>query len=856
MVVTKLNTSAALIVSIYLLATGTCRADSPKTEGDKQAKKDYYGDPLPPGVLARMGTVQLRHFQADFVFSPDGKSLISAGGDQNVHTWDVATGKLSKTTKIQRTTREPIHQLTLAPGGQTLAAWERNHAFIYDTSTGKEVQSFPVEEADYAWSTFSADGKMLAIMSRSGGPANLRVWDVEAGKERFSLAPAKSVGRVAFSPDGKRLAVSTSADKLSLVDTADGKELVRITAHGWNLAFSPDGKTLATAAETNEGVKLWDAVTLAAKETIKVEGVRSISGLSFAPDSTLLAFRDEDDLVVWDLNKQKVVQRLKNAGIHGPVFAPNGKILAAQAFGSEIRLWDLATGEPIHRRPGHDHWIFSMAISSDGRIVASASFGDPNVRIWDASSGKPLHTFKAGNRFVRSCAFSPNDKSVVSADADGIIQLWDVAGGKEKRRFVAEPNAKLRHLLDTTPIRFVANGKQIATVCHIVDESADSQVLIWEAATGDLISHRPYHADIRSQATPTGRSGGMRVHANFTPDGKGVTEKVGDGLIIQDTATGRSQVFIPGITGERLAFSSDGRLVAAPAIGKPKEDPFDWNETDGVRLAETLTGKEILHLPTAEINALDFSPDGEVLATADRTAIRFWDVATGKELLKRLWPEAYRDPDLWWPATSLHFLPNGKRLITGMRDGTILVWDVPVEARPAPTKAKELGTKEIDGLCADLADDPPKAYRAIHALCQSPTQASLYFKDYLKPAEGVEPKKLQRLLADLDSDQFDTREKAAKELANLGEQIEPALRKALEGKPSEEVRRRVKELLDLPRAVPSGETLRTLRAIQVLERIGTKEAREVLKKVAAGAEGARETREAKEALERLARLAR
>jgi hypothetical protein len=185
-----------------------------------------------------------------------------------------------------------------------------------------------------------------------------------------------------------------------------------------------------------------------------------------------------------------------------------------------------------------------------------------------------------------------------------------------------------------------------------------------------------------------------------------------------------------------------------------------------------------------------------------------------------------------------------------------LVWDVPAEAWPFPEKAKDLRTKELDGIWADLANVPPKACPAIRALCQSSGQAVPYLMDHLKPAEKVDPKQVQRLLAALDSDQFETREKTAKELSKMVEQIEPALRKVLDGKPSEEMRRRLKELLDLPRPVPSGEALRTLRAIQVLERIGTPEARGVLKKLAGGAAAARETREAQESLERLARKAK
>jgi WD40 repeat protein len=859
MVVTRLNTNAALIVSMYLVATGAGWADSPKTEDDKQAKKDYYGDPLPPGVLARLGTMQLRHFNADFAFSSDGKSLISAGIDQRVQTWDVATGKLAKTIKIQRTTRksESFHQLKLAPSGQILAVWEGKHAFVYNTSTGKEIQSVPVEEAEHVWFTFSADAKTLAIVARiPGGSGNLHVWDVDTGKKRFSLTPGISIWQVAFSPDGKRLAVSTSPDKLCLLDAANGKELAHVAANGWSLAFSPDGKTITTSSGSDEPVNLWDAVTLEAKEPIKVGAIGGISNLTFAPDASRLGLRDQEGLVVWDLSKQKVIQRFKDANWGAPVFTPDGKILATQGMGCEIRLWDISTGEPIHQRPAHGNFIESIAISSDGRTVASASLHDPNLRLWDALSGKPLRSLNGQDRYIQSCAFSPDDKLVVSAGAEGTIQIWEVAGGKEVRKFAAEGKANQRYTRSITPIQFVGNGKHIAAVCHVIDGSEMSQVLVWEAATGELSSHRPYHADIRSGPTANGgRFTTFRLHASFTPDGKGVTERSVEGVTIQETVTGHVQATLTEVVGRPLSFSSDGRLVAAAGIAKSKDDSTDDDEVDGVRLVEMATGKEVVHFQTGKVNNLDLSPDGQLLATVDKEAIRFWDVATGKKLVQRPWPDPYPHVALWGPANCLRFLPNGKGLITGMHDGMIFVWDVPAEARPAPQQAKDLGTKELDGLWDNLADDPPKAYPAILALWQSPTQAVLYLKSRLKPAEEIDPKQIWPLLADLDSDQFATRENAAKELAKLGEPIKPALRKALEGKPSEEVRKQVKELLDLPRAVPSGETLRTLRAIQVLERIGTKEACAVLKKLSIGAEGARETQETKEALARLSRKA-
>jgi hypothetical protein len=108
-----------------------------------------------------------------------------------------------------------------------------------------------------------------------------------------------------------------------------------------------------------------------------------------------------------------------------------------------------------------------------------------------------------------------------------------------------------------------------------------------------------------------------------------------------------------------------------------------------------------------------------------------------------------------------------------------------------------------------------------------------------------------RLVEELNSGKFAVRDRAEAELGRLGEAAGPALRKALEGRPAEELRRRVLKLIERLEAVPTAERLREVRAVEVLERIGTAEARGVLKGLAGGAPGARLTREAQAALERL-----
>jgi hypothetical protein len=127
-------------------------------------------------------------------------------------------------------------------------------------------------------------------------------------------------------------------------------------------------------------------------------------------------------------------------------------------------------------------------------------------------------------------------------------------------------------------------------------------------------------------------------------------------------------------------------------------------------------------------------------------------------------------------------------------------------------------------------------------------------KPRLRPARSADARQLKRLLAELDSDEFEVRDKAQAALAELGDLAEPALREALKGKPALDVRRRVEGLLDgLRKPVTQPEALRSLRAVGVLEAIGTASARRMLEELAAGAAEARLTREAKASLSRLER---
>jgi hypothetical protein len=295
------------------------------------------------------------------------------------------------------------------------------------------------------------------------------------------------------------------------------------------------------------------------------------------------------------------------------------------------------------------------------------------------------------------------------------------------------------------------------------------------------------------------------------------------------------------------AVSPDLKMLATSTVGLvPAGKAASRSGADGsmVWLWELASARRVLALPAADtLNPeVAFSPDGRLLAlTRSAKEILLWDLRAGKE-----WQ---RFTGFDGRVRCLAFSPDGKRLVCGLSNSTLLVWDVAAEQ-----KAGKSALLDADGVAkawADLAGDARKGFAARGALAFSPEKTLPVLKKNLKPAQPADSRLLRRLLGDLDSDTFETREKARKELEELGDRAAGALQAALKNKPSLEAHRRIEALLKRLRPpITDAVTLRSLRAIAVLEDIGTTEARTTLQALAKGAAAARVTREAKAALER------
>jgi RNA polymerase sigma factor (sigma-70 family) len=455
--------------------------------------------------------------------------------------------------------------------------------------------------------------------------------------------------------------------------------------------------------------------------------------------------------------------------------------------------------------------VFSVAFSPDAKVLASGD-GGRHLRLWQVATGNELTSVAAHQNEVSIVAFSPDGKVLASAGYDRTVRLWDAATGKPLRTIPA-------HEDKVSALAFSPDGRFLASA------GWDHQIHLWDTATGEKLRSMAKHRD--------------RVWSiTFSLDGLMLASGSGDKtILLWDVASGRqlSRLAEPRSAVFTVAFSPDGRWLAS-------------SENNQVVLRDVVTGQELRRVegPQTAIAYFTFSPDGQILAWADgEYRVHLWEVATGAD---RLCLEGHRQT-----IAALAFAADGKRLASGSADGCIRLWDLAKQSQNNEPIKGPLSARQIEAFWTDLGgDDAAKAYRAIWALASVPVQTLPFLKEQL-PLGTDSKGRITQLIAKLDDDAFAVREKASADLKKLGPAAGPALRQAMVGQPSPEVRRRVEKLLaDWPRGEgPSPEYVQALRALEALELMGTPAARQLLQHLAEQALDFRVAQEATLAGERL-----
>jgi RNA polymerase sigma factor (sigma-70 family) len=831
----------------------------PPAQARSEPHRDRYGDPLPPHAVARLGTARFRHEGEahSLVFSPNGKVLAALTAEGGV-LWDARTGEGIRRLPQLAGSLTIGRLIDFSPDGRRLAApRDNNHVGLWDAASGKLLQTFavlpkhkdvlePPGSCCLHTIRFSPDGRFLAV---EGDDNRSYVLDAATGKVWHHFKE-EIIACPTFSPDGKTFVLQVWGGKRSkgheiqVCDVSTGKVLRHWEAHSeliCDIAFSPDAKLLAAAG--TDRITIWDAVTGEVHTRIKKK-MGQIKNLAFTHDGkTLLAGSEEVGRVhFWDVATGKEQRQLdpRMGLLRSMTLSADGKTVAAGGVYNTIRLWDVATGRELFPdQTGHNAPVDAVAFSPDGKLLASGG-ENRQIWIWDIATGKPVRQLRGTGAAV---AFSPDSKRLAAVgryDGD-IIRVWDIASGAELLSLSDGEGDKNR--TSYRVLAFAPDGKTLRSVDWKNGHAPClGCVHVWDTATG-----RRLHRSESSLTDPRPQC------VAFSPDGKtlalgGDYDRRHGAIRLWDLQAGKEIMDLKGHEGDflSLAYSPDGRtLLSGGGVDQT------------VRLWETATGKEIITLKGHKqlVTAVAYSPDGRIISSGSGVnphypnlntephRIRFWDAGTGEEIQCL---QGYNSN-----VNSLAFSPDGSCLASGLRNGTVLLWEVPTaRARKGATR---LGSDERAALWSDLAgEDARKAHVAIWRLAAAPKEVVPFLAERLQPAPPLDEQRVQKLIANLNGDEYAVRQAAMKELAALGELAGPLLRDRLAAKPPLEVRKRVEELLSQTKVLHAGEVVRGVRAVEALEHIGTPDARELLQALANGAPEARLTREAKAALERLA----
>jgi WD40 repeat protein len=632
--------------------------------------------------VLRLGTVRYRHGGVGTAFLPDSKTVVSIRNEHTIPFWDARTGQLIR--EIDTGKFAVGHTFAFSRGAERLAVsgsvedavwgW-RNHVRVFGTASGKVLRTFECEARDGANAlALSPDGDLLFSLGHEG---KLRVQEVATGVELLRQKFPGDIGSsLAVSPDGSTLAVATGPNthKLFLWKWQAAEEPRALKAPRYNgnaLTFSPDGKLLAECGQHDQTVRVWEVPGGRLLHKLELPDLARYwhSRVAFSPDGKVLAAYGHNNqsgaVHLWDPATGKFLKRLPGGG--ALAFSPDGKLLAAGS-----RVWDLAANKELSANDQAHSGAVERVLTGPNDLVVTAS-DDNTIRIWDAATARQRQCL-VHDSWVRAVALSPDGTRLASNSLDDTVCLWDVTTGRKIYQLAGHGKMGGRRAVVFSP-----DGKSFLAW------GDDMYLRQWDVRTGKAVFEHP----IRPSGVKVSDEDGEdrsdkfeRPEGRFTPDGKHLILQSGGKFFVMDTATGKELRHFLSETGYliSLTISADSKLLLGSSWGQPvrrklpdgrmqissaRDHPITWWDLTAGKVQ-----KRIL-LPDGGVGQVTFSPNGKLFAAATaqpRACIRLVEVPTGREV-RRI--EGFRGK-----VRSLAFLPDGRRLISGMEDGSALIWDL------------------------------------------------------------------------------------------------------------------------------------------------------------------------------------
>jgi WD40 repeat protein len=587
--------------------------------------------------------------------SPDRRSVFTVGHEfqeaaaQNVQTvknWDLGTGEMLQS--LQFTERSGGETFALTPDGRTIVTGGGDGTLhFWDLATGDEVLTYRIDQQRIDTLAISPNGKLIAVSASN----NVFLWEWTAGSEAEKIPVGLHVTSLAFSPNGSILAEGPdSQTQIVLRDTGSRKVLRTLEDAGRNqmyvtsLAFTPDGRSLVAAnpiglrgREIEYRVHEWDVATGLVRRQLATEGMRP-SLVAISGDGRWLAASTGYDstVMVWDRRTGKLMggdMPAHDGTVNSIHLASDGSTAVTAGQDGTIRVWEAKTGKQQHLLR-HAYWVRGCALSGDSRLIASSSLDD-TVRLWDASTGNEVYKFPGHGDLggVRAVAFAPDQSRFASWGDDFYLRIWDVKTAKALQEWrVHPPEMKIpegdegdqfreHFMMQVSPAVFSQDARSLIL-------GYGSSILVFDVATGQLQS-KLTHDDGHIISLVVSASGKLIATSAW---GRPIETKLADGRTrfsagknhkarVLDVASGAERfcVELPDEGAGPVAFSADDRWLAVAS----------QTSHAIMRVLDATSGDELTtmaNLPSGA-NTVCFSADGEHLACGfrDGTAL-IWDL--------------------------------------------------------------------------------------------------------------------------------------------------------------------------------------------------------------------------------------
>ncbi len=359
------------------------------------------------------------------IFSADGTSLYSTGGDQTIRIWDVGQRRCLATLRGHQ---DEITGLALSPDGTTLASACKDGVVAFWSALHRPEEEQPrlISAGRWVWPTFAPDSRVLAV-PRAG---TVSLFDLATSKE-IEQIPARGtdVRTVVYSPDGTLLVSMDRSGKIRVWSCADRSLLRELNDPNtliYPIGFRPDSRRLLSVDGKGK-VIWWDTLTWQPARSFVLE-MKSHSIEALSPDGYLLVVGTDTGAVHW-LNAETGEVLAPPSDAHrsrvvGIAFSADGTRAASVSWDGTLAIWSPSSFQPIAHFRGHMLAALAVAFSPDGHRLATSSVGREAVRLWDLSTHRELMTLPGQGANFNSVAFSPDGRWLAACSEEGTLHLW------------------------------------------------------------------------------------------------------------------------------------------------------------------------------------------------------------------------------------------------------------------------------------------------------------------------------------------------------------------------------------------------------------------------------------------------